>query len=219
MATLSENVQEAIRCLNSYRGILDATIKDLYVPYGVHGVGALRWENQYVDGNVYNDLENLTLPEYQKPGTAHIVYGAFREAKLTSVTIPKGWDVGDGAFESNAKLEEVYIYGRLDDSVEGVIREGAFADCARGTTNQRLEKVVIGEDHYQIPSACFAGTNINKLYILKKEIRIHDEAFTDSVQDVYYVGSQSDWNDFVQVSLADNEGLQNATFHYNYTPT
>ena len=127
---------------------------------------------------------------------------------LTSVTIPNSvTSIGDGAFLNCTSLTSVNI----GDSVTS-IGDSAF-ECCWGLTSVTIPDSVtsIGED------AFYNCTSLTSVTIPNSVTSIDDVAFygCESLKDVYYTGSQSEWNKIYIGS--DNQYLTNATIHYNWT--
>lgn len=140
-------------------------------------------------------------------GVTYIGHYAFLGCGLTgSVTIPEtvtglGWE----SFGLCGGLTDVTIPASLTK-----IRYGTFNGCTG------LTSVVIPEGVPMIDGIAFAGcTGLTSIMIPESVTKIEWGAFRDcsNLKDVYYVGSQRQWE---QVQIAEyNEPLLNAAIHFN----
>ena len=140
-------------------------------------------------------------------GVTYIGHYAFLGCGLTgSVTIPEtvtglGWE----SFGLCGGLTDVTIPASLTK-----IRYGTFNGCTG------LTSVVIPEGVPMIDGIAFAGcTGLTSIVIPESVTKIEWGAFRDcsNLKDVYYVGSQRQWE---QVQIAEyNEPLLNAAIHFN----
>ena len=140
-------------------------------------------------------------------GVTYIGHYAFLGCGLTgSVTIPEtvtglGWE----SFGLCGGLTGVTIPASLTK-----IRYGTFNGCTG------LTSVVIPEGVPMIDGIAFAGcTGLTSIVIPESVTKIEWGAFRDcsNLKDVYYVGSQKQWE---QVQIAEyNEPLLNAAIHFN----
>ncbi len=131
----------------------------------------------------------------------------YGHSALTSVNLPKSISViGKYAFYGCSKLEEII----LPDSLTSM-GENAFYKCTK------LKSVTIPEGMNTISRSAFGESkNIESVVIPLGVKKINDYAFygCTALTDVYYAGSESDW-EYISVGY-DNEPLLNATIHYDY---
>lgn len=125
---------------------------------------------------------------------------------LTSVTIPDSVKyIGNNAFCGCTSMTSVTIPDSVTD-----IGFGAFQNC------ESLTSVTIFGGLWRIGSYAFSNcTNLTSITIPDSVMRIGDGAFLDcsSLTDVYYTGSEEQWN-AISIDL-DNDYLKNATIHYS----
>ena len=151
-------------------------------------------------------LNSVAIPY----GVTSIVSEAFRDCtSLNSVTIPDGvTSIGDRAFYgtpwlSNRQSEDPLVI------VNGILIDGS---TCRGEITIPDSVTSIGDSAF---SNCDSLTSIT---ILDSVTSIGDDAFYDctSLTDVYYSGTQEQWN---EISIGfDNYSLLSATIHFVETP-
>ncbi|MDO4618141.1 MAG: leucine-rich repeat domain-containing protein, partial [Clostridia bacterium] len=128
-----------------------------------------------------------------------------RCSSLASINIPDGvTSIGYRAFYGCSSLASINI----PDSVTR-IGEYAFSGCTS------LEKIIIPEGMTDINNYTFYYcTSLTSVTLPKSVEIIWEDAFLDcsSITDVYYYGTQEDW-DNIYIELG-NEYLQNATIHF-----
>ncbi len=148
-------------------------------------------------------------------GVTTIWGGAFRDSKLTSITLPNGLtSIGEYAFESCESLTSVNLPSSLTS-----LGEGVFYHC------YKLPSVTIPNGITSIANYTFYGCNrLVSVTIPASVTSIGDGVFCnwqfeDSVPlaDVYYAGTAVDWE---KISMGgSNDRLVGATLHYKTTPT
>lgn len=178
----------------------------------ITGIGAML-DYEYTTDD--NGDRHTTAPWYAyspkklviEDDVTYIGHYAFLGCGLTgSVTIPEtvtglGWE----SFGLCSGLTDVTIPASLTK-----IRYGTFNGCTG------LTSVVIPEGVPMIDGIAFAGcTGLTSIVIPESVTKIEWGAFRDcsNLKDVYYVGSQRQWE---QVQIAEyNEPLLNAAIHFN----
>lgn len=176
-----------------------------------------------------NSLANVNIPE----SVNTIENSAFSDCnKLNNVTISGGvTNMGDSVFRNCNNLSSISIkngvstigsdmfYGcssltkvDIPNSVTSIGRS-AFFGCSS------LNSVTIPESVNTIEWYTFNNcTNLSSVAIPKSVIRINGNAFSgcDNLTDIYYSGSEADWNT-IDIDSYYNEDLTDATIHYNST--
>lgn len=169
-------------------------VTDLVVPEGVVSLG-----------NGFNDYDNLTsvvMPD----SVLNIGDNAFYACEyLNNVVLSKNLvTIGGSAFRQCTRLNNVVI----PDTVRS-IGERAFENC------KSLTSIVIPEGVTSIALWAFSGCSALKTIVIPKTvIHITSSAFpSDSaLKQVYYGGSQSDW-DLIEIS-SGNTSLTGATIYF-----
>ena len=186
--------------------------------------------------NAFVNCKSLTSVTFGKNLTS-ISFGAFQFCtSLTSVTIPNSvTSIGESAFYNCTSLTNIAIPNSVT-----IIDDYAFKNCTSLTSviignsvtipNSvtsigysafykciSLTSVTIGNSVARIDGSAFSNcTSLTSVTIGKSVTRIAYGAFYNctSLKDVYYTGSQSDWN---KISIgSDNQCLRNATIYYNW---
>lgn len=139
----------------------------------------------------------------------HIGNDAFRNCDaLKSVTIPDNvTTIGGYAFTNCDSLSEVTIGNGVTN-----INSSMFYGCKSLTT------VIIGNSVTKIGGAVFSNCTALKTVTMPKSVMSIDKyAFNKctSLKDVYYTGTEEQWNDLKKSIAGSNSCLTNATIHYN----
>ncbi len=173
-----------------------------------------------------SSLEKITIPE----GITEIPTACFAECdELTEIVLPDGiTKICHSAFLNCRKLEKVEIGEGLK-----VIEDWAFKECPS------LESINIPDGTESIGMSCFARTGLKEIRLPDSVKLIGNEAFfgiymlqkvylgsgiktisgdafnlSSQISDVYYSGSEDDWE---KIYIADgNENLTSAALHLNY---
>ena len=138
-------------------------------------------------------------------------YAFYECGNLTSVTFGENSQlttIGNRAFYGCNKLTNITI----PDSVT-TIGDYAFRDCDSFTS------IIIPDSVTTIGKGAFYNCDyLTSVTIGNSVTTIGDEAFRNcnSLTDVYYTGTEEQWN---AISIgSNNTALTNATIHYNYVP-
>ncbi|MBQ3497938.1 MAG: leucine-rich repeat protein [Clostridia bacterium] len=174
-------------------------LKSINIPNGVTCIGDSTFE-------CCESLEHIALPNSVKA----IGVGAFVGCEsLEHIALPDSVKaIGAGAFVGCESLEHI----ALPDSVKA-IGDYAFGACYSLTSVTIPDSVTtIGDDMFY---SCYSLTSVT---IPDSVTTIGDYVFYScySLSDVYYTGTQEQWN---AISIGSyNQPLTNATIHYNYPP-
>lgn len=173
-------------------------IRKVVIESGVTSIGEYAFSN-------CNNLTDITIPD----SVTTIGILSFEGCEsLTEITIGNGvTTIGEDAFFECSNLTEVTI----GDSVASIGR-GAFFNCSS------IASIIIPDSVTTIESRTFAlCSSLTSITIPDSVTSIGDDVFLDcdSLADVYYTGSEEQWNG---TSIGDNnECLLDATIHFNYT--
>lgn len=129
-------------------------------------------------------------------------------SNLVNITIPNSVTaIGDYAFEYCGSLTNI----KIPDSVTSIGKD-AFYRCS-SLTNITLPKSITSISN---STFCYC-TNLTSITIPNSITTIGSWAFygCNNLSDVYYTGSEAEWNSILIRS--SNDSLKNATIHYNYT--
>lgn len=126
---------------------------------------------------------------------------------LTEVTLPDTIEeIGRAVFDHCVKLEKI-------DLPEKLLKMGdsAFSRCESLLTieiPETIEKIVEG--------TFFECKKLEKIAFSNKVTEIRENAFKDCVvlKDVYYAGTEEEWN-AISINSEGNSALTNATIHFN----
>lgn len=202
-------------------------LANITIPNGVTSIEGFAFEG-------CTNLTSITIPD----SVNSIGAGAFAScSSLKSVKVPEGVTVIDAyTFNGCAGLTDISFPSTLKS-----IGYESFTDCKKlksitflngptfinssafqGCTS--LANLVFPDSMEEIGSNAFYNCSSLSYVVIPKNIKKIDSlAFSSckKLKDVYYKGSKSDWkkikNEDSQ-SIDTNEGIKDATIHYNYTP-
>ena len=151
-------------------------------------------------------LASVNIPK----GVTSIGEDTFACCALTKLTIPEGvTQIGDDAFRDCDRLTSVVIPGSVAS-----IGNQAFSGC------WILTRIVITDGVGSVGESAFENCRkLIKLWLPKTVTFIDYDAFSgcDNLKNVYYSGSNSDWN---AITIEDgNAALENAKRTYGVTET
>lgn len=182
---------------NLYVG--DALVSDLVIPASIVSISdyAFRGCNSVVNLLISNGVTSVGNEAFSNCESLKNI--------LIGDTVEK---IGIGAFSSLPKIESIII-----GSGVSTIERHAFCCC------DSLVSIVLPESVTSIGEALFANCDsLASITIGKNIASIGKMAFDacPSLSDVYYTGSEEDWNAIIKAE--DNGALTNVTIHYNYVP-
>ena len=127
--------------------------------------------------------------------------------KLASITIPDSITrIGERAFSASGLTSVTIPYGVIS------IEEGTFSTC------NSLRNAIIPYGVTSIGDDAFANCPLTSIIIPDsvKSIGYNAFGYCFSLGDVYYGGTEEQWNDITRVTIDDdNNYLTKATIHYN----
>ena len=174
---------------------LCSSLEQVKIPEGVTYIGYRTFQS-------CTSLKNIVIPD----SVTTIDRDAFHSCScLKSIVIPDGViKIGSHAFSDCSSLKNV----QLPKNIE-TIETGVFKNCTA------LRQIAIPSNVSSICSFAFSGcTNLRRIFIPDSVETIDSVAFFDcyDLADVYYAGTDAQWNDIV---IGDgNDPLLNATIHY-----
>lgn len=214
-------IEDGITSIGDYAFYNCTTFYKITIPNSVTSIG-----NQTFSNCVH--LESINIPE----SVTSIGDSAFDYCKsLPSIEIPDSvTSIGERAFWKCESLESIIILGnvtsiknqtfygckslkeiKLPNSVTSIEKE-AFRDC------YNLISITIPDSVTSIgDSAFYWCQNLTSITIPDSVTSIEVLAFyeCDSLTDVYYAGSEDNWN---KIKIDGyNDALKNATIHFNST--
>ena len=159
-----------------------------------------------IEHYAFYDCTSLSCIDLPK-SLVSIGAGAFYNCKsLSSIDLPESLEsIGDGAFCGCKSLDNINLPKSLTD-----IEEGVFRACTS------LSSIVIPDSVTSIWQYAFADCDsLGSIYIPLNVAIIDYTAFecTD-LKDIYYGGTQAQWNAIKRMEELNNDGEFNATIHY-----
>ena len=173
------------------------SLSSILIPNSVTSIG----------GGAFSDCTSLSSVTIGN-GVTSIGELAFKGCLcLSSIVISDSvTSIGEGAFVGCTSLRSILIPNSVT-SIGG----GAFGDCTS------LSSVTIGNGVTSIGGGAFNNCySLNSIVIPDSVTTIDSSAFwnCNSLSDVYYIGSEEQWN-AIYIG-PDNDELKSATIHYNY---
>ena len=212
-------IPTGITNINNYAFSDCSSLKSIIIPDGVVSIGDLRFYN-------CSSLESVTIPD----SVVSIGYLDFSNCSLLkSITIPDSVvSIGDFDFSGCSSLESITI----PDSVVS-IGDSAFSGCSslksitipNGVTSiggsafaycRSLESITIPDGIMIIEYGTFFNCNSLKNIFLPKSLKVvFEEAFsyTYDIENIYYGGSEEEWNAVTIFPYDDT--LKKANVHFN----
>ncbi len=164
---------------------------------------------KYIDVGTFGAC--IELSDVSIPNSVNCIgFAAFWGCSdLTEITIPKNVvRLGMEAFSSATALTKITVYGDIKE-----MGYGAFGYCTS------LAEVYLDDGVTVIGDLAFyCCGSLKKINIPDSVTEIGAGAFyeCEKIADVYYSGTEEEWN---KIAIeAENESLLNATIHFNYPP-
>ena len=195
----SVTIPDSVKSIGDYAFSESYKITSVKISDSVTSIGS--WAFAYCD-----NLTSVTIPDSV---TSIGDYAFYDCDSLTSITIPDSvTSIGDEAFYECYSLTSVTIG-------DGVKTLNGFDF----SSYPNLTSVTIGNSVTSIGNSAFYGcSSLTSVTIPDSVTSIGYYAFysCDSLTDVYYSGTEEEWN---KISIGSyNEALTNATIHFNYKP-
>lgn len=126
--------------------------------------------------------------------------------KLTSISLPSVISIGPWPFLECNAIKTIELSNCLR-----YLSDGAF------TGLKSVEKIVLPYGVTDIPYMCFADCDTLKTLIIPTSVKTIAQdslanTFGNSVLNIYYTGSENDWN-----KISNGNDLHNITMHYNFS--
>ena len=193
-------IPDSVTSIGGYAFYFCKSLKNITIPKSVTSIN--EWTFFYC-----KSLESITIPDSVK-SFGHDTFSQC--SSLKSIKIPNGvTSINNGTFAMCSSLSNITI----PDSVTS-IGEFAFSECSSFTS------IKIPKNVKEIQGYAFNECgNLKKIEIPKSVSIIGEYAFyrCKNLAEVYYTGSQSQWN---QIDIKnDNDPLLNAVIHYNWNVT
>lgn len=152
-------------------------------------------------GTVTAYLESVVLPD----SITRIGASAFEDCtKLKSIEIPAGvTEIGDSAFRNCQSLKAIKIPSNLK-----TVNKFVFSDC------DSLKNVMISDGVQNLEDCSFGFANFTSIFLPKSIQRIAEAFEHSDLTDVYYAGSENEWNQ-IEIVYGLNDSLEDATIHFN----
>lgn len=137
-------------------------------------------------------------------------YGAFKNSAIYSIKLSSNLlIIGNFAFQNCFNLKQVEIPNSVRE-----IHGSAFKDC------ESLENVILGDNIVSLgEQALYANPKLTSIILPKSIKTIENHAlnspFPSPLTDIYYTGTQDEWE---QITFGVDAIPEGATIHYNYQP-
>ena len=160
-------------------------------------------------GTYYSPFSRVETLDFGRQQIMGLYDAVFSNTLITDLNVPHNFSIyGSGGFANNNHLENVVFNGDLRASDSDEVE--TFANCPS------LDSVVLGTYINKINRSMFYNSPINTLYILNSNFSEIMANGLDTVNDIYFVGSQNDW---ANVTIDASIDLTNTNLHYDYVPT
>ncbi|MGN1320712.1 MAG: leucine-rich repeat protein, partial [Acutalibacteraceae bacterium] len=189
-------IPSGIKTIADYAFTYCGSLTSVIIPDSVTSIGRYAFDG-------CSSLTSVTIPDSV---TSIGDYTFYHCSSLASITIPDSvTSIGEGAFRGCSSLTSVTVSNGITS-----IGYSAFSNCSS------LTSITIPDSVTSIDWFAFEGcSSLTSVTIPDSVKRIEWYAFGDcsSLTDVYYGGTEDQWNSIVIGS--SNEDLLNATIHYN----
>lgn len=191
-------ISDGITNIPDYMFSKCSSLVEVIIPNSVKTIGASSFDGCF-------DLKSIHIP----CNVTYIGLHAFNNCiNLTEIIIPDSvTDIGPAILDGCQKLQSVKLSNNISQ-----ITEEMFQNC------NNLREVVIPNNVTQICEfafRCFGNEDgLKKITIPKSVVCIESKAFAacGNLSDVYYLGSEDDW-DKINIH-PDNSGLVNANIYF-----
>lgn len=161
--------------------------------------------------------------EYTVPETVKTIYAsAFNRCEnLVAVTIPASvTNIGSSNFIRSLKLESISVSAENENYIDldGVLYSKSLESILIYPSNNSQSEIIIPSTVTKISSYAFYYTqNLKSLTIPISVKTIDGYSFheCDGLTDIYYEGSQTQWNSLLFRLEPYNNAINTATIHYN----
>ena len=153
-------------------------------------------------------LPSVTIPD----ATKEIGGGAFAGTKISAIDLKNVEIIGESAFIDCENLEEL--------TIPNSVKEANRMATSYWSYTSNIKKVTFLEGRTEIPNGILEGAkSLESVEIPNTVTKVGKSAFNDckALTDVYYYGTEDDWNEVVIES--GNDPLLNATIHYIECPS
>ncbi len=211
------------------KNLLDSMLKygadaQTYFGYQADRLATADFYQVAVDGGALSDgfdhglylageVVNLTAPAADKDGGS---FSHWKDSKGNKVADSASFDLTvPGKNETYTPVYVKYSSG-LEIDEEGYVL--SLGDCTDSDV-VIPPKTADGIDVIAIDASAFAGEPITSISIPATVVEIGRRAFNgcSALTDVYYDGTEAEWEEKVSIS-SGNDALLNATFHFNAEP-
>ena len=175
-------------------GLNNMTLTEIFVPDEIDGKKVIAIGDMAFAG--CSSVENIVLNE----GLIEIGEFAFAGCNLTEITLPDTvTSLGTQAFACES-LSNLTLSEKLTELPELMLSD-----------YDSLKTLIIPSKVTKL-SYMSLGTGMETLYIPKSVTIIEGDCFTNSLKDIYYAGSEDDWD---KISIDQNNKLDDVTIHYS----
>ena len=159
-----------------------------------------------IEHHAFYDCTSLSCIDLPKSLVSIGAVAFYNCKSLSSIDLPESLEsIGDGAFCGCKSLDNIILPKSLTD-----IEEGVFQACTS------LSSIVIPDSVTSIWQYAFADCDsLGSIYIPLNVAIIDYTAFEGTdLKDIYYGGTQAQWNAIKRMEELNNDGEFNATIHY-----